>query len=89
MTDEAPGLPPAFFRGCLIGLVLDALTDVIDFDLVVCMRADGPDYFRDNEFGDCSRCGVRIKFRPYVPKEPPKVCMQCARSLVVGEASYD
>jgi hypothetical protein len=57
------------------------------FAFSVCVRADGPDYFRDKEVGTCSRCGVRIKFRHSVPKGPPKVCMQCARILLAKEAA--
>ena len=52
-------------------------------DLVVCMRvADSPDIFDDDDFGNCSRCGERIRFRPYIPKEPPKVCLGCALAVI-------
>ena len=59
------------------------------FDLVVCMRViDAPKYFPDDEYGVCCRCNARIRFRPYVPKGPPKACLQCAM-ILVSEASYD
>lgn len=47
---------------------------------VVCVRADSPaaEVFDDNETGVCSRCGAAIVFRPYMPKGPPKICLQCA-----------
>jgi uncharacterized protein (DUF983 family) len=53
-----------------------------EIDFVVCMRADeDPQYFTDNLRGVCSRCGAAIIFRPYAPKEPEKICVQCAMEL--------
>lgn len=45
--------------------------------VVVCMPL-GPSTFDDNEEGECSMCGRKIMFRPYVPKAPPKICLVCA-----------
>lgn len=41
---------------------------------VVC----GPNsYFADDVRAQCEACGAAIVHRPYVPKGPPKICMQC------------
>lgn len=46
--------------------------------MVGCIRYHGVMlYFSDNEIGTCSRCGHQVQFRPYAPKKPPKVCMEC------------
>ena len=55
-------------------------------DFVVCVRAGSPSPFPDNETGICSRCGHPIIFRPYMPKAPPKICVECAVGLAEAEA---
>lgn len=46
-------------------------------DYLVCLRADLPTPFDDNETGECCKCGVAVQFRPYSPKAPPRVCFEC------------
>lgn len=60
-------------------LVSDEDANLVDF--VVCVRADTPSRFDDNETGVCSHCGVAIIFRPHIPKDPPRICLQCAAAL--------
>lgn len=50
-------------------------------DFVVCVRAGTPSPFDDNETGVCSRCGAAIIFRPDIPKDPPRICLECAAEL--------
>jgi hypothetical protein len=47
-------------------------------DVVVCCTADMPSYFDDNVYTTCAECGVEIYHRPYMPKKPRKVCIECA-----------
>lgn len=53
-------------------------------DVVVCMRVGTGDEtrFDDNEYGVCVDCGAAIYCRPYVPKKPPKVCVDCVIARV-------
>lgn len=48
--------------------------------LVVCVRAgkEQERFKADNIYADCADCGCPITYRPYVPKTPPKVCVECA-----------
>jgi hypothetical protein len=46
-------------------------------DYVVCVLKTAPAVFDDDEFGVCSVCNREIRFRPYMPKEPPKICIEC------------
>ena len=51
-------------------------------DVVVC----GPtSHFGDDVHSFCSKCGVDIVYRPYVPKKPSKVCMACAELMAKEE----
>jgi hypothetical protein len=55
-------------------------------DLIVCARVgQGQINFIDDAFGLCCRCKVAIRFRPDVPKGPPKACIPCA--VVIMEES--
>lgn len=49
-------------------------------DLVVCVRKTSPvaRVFDDNEEGPCCKCGETVVWRPYMPKKPPRICMECA-----------
>lgn len=46
---------------------------------VICMRVeDMPNpLFDDDEIGECSLCHEPIRYRPHVPKKPPKICSRC------------
>lgn len=56
-----------------------------EVDAVVCLRAGSPSPFTDNETGVCSQCGHAIFFRPYMPKKPRKICVQCLDRLERAE----
>ncbi len=53
-------------------------------DMVVCCRVGTPSDFTDNEFGTCSDCGHAIFFRPYMPKKPRKICVECLGDRAKG-----
>jgi len=53
-------------------------------DFVVCLRIGMPSSFTDNEYGKCAHCGHGIFFRPYMPKKPAKICVQCLNDLAIG-----
>jgi hypothetical protein len=44
---------------------------------VVCMKLTVPLIIADNLTGPCADCGDTVQFRPHVPKQPPKVCLDC------------
>lgn len=52
-------------------------------DAVACMRVEDMPVanFDDDVITVCAMCGVAIRHRPYMPKRPPKVCIQCAFTL--------
>lgn len=52
--------------------------------MTICVRvADMPvGHFAGDLFATCSVCGALVRHRPYAPKAPPKVCMQCAAGLI-------
>jgi hypothetical protein len=62
-----------------INVVSDEEAEQADF--VVCMPAGAPTPFDDNETGTCCECGIAVIFRPYNPKRPPRICLQCAIKL--------
>lgn len=51
-------------------------------DFVICLRAGSRSPFKDNLTGVCAHCGAAIIFRPYMPKTPQKICLECANDLV-------
>jgi len=55
-----------------------------DIDVVMCPTADTPTTFTDNEYGECSQCGVKIMWRPSAPKAQ-KVCIPCGYNLALEE----
>jgi hypothetical protein len=50
-------------------------------DAVVCVRLTQPLIMPDNVIGLCAECGEAIQHRPHVPKQPRKICMECALPL--------
>lgn len=53
-------------------------------DMCICMPWHGPHDFNDNIRGVCVGCGVAVRFRPYAPKRPPKVCIGCAPGWIAA-----
>lgn len=70
--------------GAPINIVSDEEAETAD--VVVCVRVGTPSPFTDNLVGHCLHCGHAILYRPYVPKKPVKICMQC---LPAFEAEHD
>jgi hypothetical protein len=59
-----------------------------EVDYTVCMPL-GPSAFDDNKTGVCCKCGRQVMFRPYVPKKPPKICLDCAAGLEGESDAHD
>ena len=62
-----------------IKIVDDAAAELVN--AVICARLTSPLLMADNVIALCSKCGEAIQHRPLAPKAPPKICLQCARSL--------
>jgi len=58
-----------------IEIVSDEEAEKAEF--LVCVRVGQPTPFDDNETGVCSKCGAEVQFRPYAPKTPQRLCMEC------------
>lgn len=53
-------------------------------DFVVCVPADWPTPFSDNLTTTCHDCGCAVVHRPYAPKRPPKICLNCVTARING-----
>lgn len=53
-------------------------------DFIICVKASCATPFTDNETGACFDCGEPVQFRPYMPKAPGKLCMECFYDRVRG-----
>lgn len=53
-----------------------------DVDVVVCRLITDPLVFPDNLVGHCSQCFRLVQFRPHAPREPKRVCDECARPMI-------
>ena len=51
-------------------------------DAVLCVRKGADTPFDNNLEAPCSVCGETVIFRPYAPKTPPKICMECALEMM-------
>lgn len=54
---------------------------------LVCLRVpagDAPLYFFDDQYGACSLCGHRIRFRPYHASIETKICVECVQRAAEG-----
>jgi hypothetical protein len=56
--------------------------DCEDASYLVCVLATMTSPFTDNERGVCSICERAVIFRPYAPKRPPRICIDCMIELV-------
>lgn len=50
-----------------------------DATYVVCCRAGVPSPYPDNVSGTCGICAHAVYFRPYMPKTPMRICLECFR----------
>jgi hypothetical protein len=55
-------------------------------DFVACLKkVNDTGAFSDNEEGVCSKCGEVVIFRPYAPKKPARICMECVTEMLGGK----
>jgi len=54
-------------------------------DYVVCMLEGTKSPFTDNLVGLCCRCGRRVIFRWHAPRNPKKICIECAPQIAKFE----
>lgn len=66
--------------GVPVEVVSDAIAERADY--VVCVPWTTPATFDGDEQGTCVACGVAVRFRPYMPKTPPKICLPCMFGLL-------
>lgn len=66
--------------GFPVEIVTDAEAETAD--MMICIRWTMPPMYPDNQRGTCSRCGHAVQFRPYAPKRPARVCVNCAAQPV-------
>ena len=52
-------------------------------DGVVCANATTPLLMPDNLTGPCRDCGDMLQYRPYNPKRPPRLCIDCATVMML------
>lgn len=55
-------------------------------DFLVCQLLTDPLLMKGNLVGTCTQCFKAIQFRPHVPKEPKKICVECFNSKPDGPA---
>jgi len=58
-------------------------------DYVVCARTEDlppGGYFPDDVHTVCVACNTAIQHRPYMPKAPRKICLQCALKVAKPNA---
>jgi hypothetical protein len=49
-------------------------------EFLVCVEWTTPPLFRDNIRSTCGGCGTPLQHRPYAPRKPMRVCVECAIS---------
>ncbi len=65
----------------MIRICTDAEAEAADF--MLCARLeDDPGTFTDNHLGNCCVCGAVVIFRPYMPKTPKRICLQCMPAVM-------
>lgn len=65
-----------------IKIVSDAEAETAE--IYVCMPWVGPHNYDDDQRGVCVACGVAVRYRPYAPKRPAKVCIDCAPTWIAA-----
>jgi hypothetical protein len=58
-----------------------------DADVLVCAHVTEPLYLPDNIVGQCNRCLRLVQYRPHAPKEPTRLCVDCAGPSVLAARS--
>lgn len=56
---------------------------LLKVDYVICvLKKNDPGIFQDNLEGSCCKCGRAVIFRPNAPSDPPKICIDCVKTMV-------
>ncbi len=76
-----PVLPPSTETPQMIKMMTQDEAEQADFYICTREGEGDPDFFPDNQTGSCAHCGHAIYFRPHAPKQPTKICVQCAADL--------
>lgn len=53
-----------------------------EMDVLVCVPWTTPPLLPDNQRGTCAMCQGRVQLRPYAPKRPMRVCVDCAPGVI-------
>jgi hypothetical protein len=75
-----PRWPQVKIAGVNVNVVPDSVAE--SCDLAICADWDGPRYFPDDVRAVCAGCGKALRHRPYMPKKPMKMCMECGLGWV-------
>lgn len=59
--------------------------DESNTDLIICGEKD---HFGNSKHTFCAECEKKIVYRPYMPEDVKKVCMQCAVILIDKANEY-
>lgn len=75
-----PRYPKVRIGGIEATVVPDSVAE--ECAVAMCAPWDGPRYFSDDVKATCVGCGRAVRHRPYMPKKPMKLCMECAIAWV-------
>jgi hypothetical protein len=65
--------------GVPVTIVSDDQAETADY--VVCVSWSTPSIFSNDQRATCCACGVAVRHRPYIPKKPAKLCMECCLKM--------
>ena len=65
-----------------MGIKVVKKIDYNTIDYVLCVRETDNSPFSDNKKGNCIECGTRVQFRPYIPDDAVKICLECMNNVV-------
>lgn len=69
-----------------IKLIRDPLNEAADADFVICMRvADVPIPSKPAIIMRCAECGERVWFANSSPRQPKRICWQCAAPILSAD----
>jgi hypothetical protein len=68
-----------------VPVISDAKAEKADY--LVCLP-DGPSPFTDNFKGVCCQCARPIMYRWHAPREPKRICVDCAGKLAAKEKRW-
>ena len=53
-----------------------------EIDFVMCAKKG---YFKDDKKGYCSKCGESVVYRPYIPDDVVKMCIDCGYEVIKND----